>query len=781
MSSASGHLVVAFSLNPVKATEDKISGQINGQLQKAGQSFCDGAADLARSVFTFAVKPSTVTLTDFQGYYNVVFTVAILSVVALFLCASIMGAMRGDSRVVVRAVAATVTAVIGSVIALSLLQMTLLASDGISEAFQPTPQLVHNGQGVATGTDVDGDGVTDPVGIPVITNHTPQPYDVTVNGKRFQGSAIMPAGLDTNGDGKVDGWGTTVSVVPQEAQASGLAGKVLDDLRNSGFLHGQVVPVDTNDDGTDDTFGILVDTDHDPDHGSNAVMTLDEADHAFDNVMVDVDGDHKIDGVVTYDGNKITGVSFNLRGNHTDRPGAMPLGLSFLKHVRELGDQGNEALDIVLSLLVMVFSVLMFITVIARPLVIALAAVFVPLYLAGQGSLSTSSWMKRGTSLLLAFIVTKPVTTLTFSIGTRLISAVVGTDPLLSILGGIALMAVAIGCPFIVMFLFGLAEVHMVRVVSNLTRGRSASYGYGAGTALGGTTRETFRGIGNRLQSRQRTVTSLDGATVASAGQLVPAGSLSVGRMRRAIGAGVSATANANATARSSADAAAHGGIGATAGLAGTGARSGPVALPRVGATGATGAAGVGVGAAGASDVRAARASIVPVRPPVGAAGRPNAVSGPAGVARSTAVTRNSTSSAGGSAAGGGGAAAGGGGHAGTGAARPAAPRAQAPTTPRAPAPRVQASRVQAPRPQPAPPAPPPAQPPRAQVARPQASTAPRVPTGPRPRAGSGSDAPSAETAPPARRPKPPPTPERARTAPRPPARPSGGSGGGGD
>ncbi len=319
-----GTVILAFNPNPLSAVKGAISGSVDAYFNSMGTAFCGMAADLSSSVFSFAAQKTTIDLNaDYVvKNYNITFGIAVLVVTGLFLCACIMGAVRGDPHVFVRALAATGTSILGSFIALALLQMILTASDGIADAF---------------------------------------------------------------GDGK-------------------------------------------------------------------------------------------------------------------------PLGADLVAQVRALSEQGNFALDLVLSLLVAMFSFALFVVLYIRKVAIIVMAVFIPLYLAGQPTMSTSAWIKRAAEILLSLIFAKPVIYAIFSLGAGMASDSTGStvDQTLTILGGTVVMIAAVFAPFVLMHLMGFADVHLMRAVGSAGRRSAASFGQGAGALLGSTSRDTFRGIGARLQTRNR-------------------------------------------------------------------------------------------------------------------------------------------------------------------------------------------------------------------------------------------------------------------------------------
>jgi hypothetical protein len=364
-------VILAVGINPLSGIKDAVSGTADSFLTSIGTAFCNMAADLSASVFSFAAQKSAVDLrADYVVQnYNIVFGVSILVVTGLFLCACIMGAVRGDPHLLIRALASTGTAIIGSFVALTLLQMVLAASDGVADAF--------------------GDGA--------------------------------------------------------------------------------------------------------------------------------------------------------------------PLGQSLVADLRALPEQGNFALDMVLSLFVALFSFVLFVVLYLRKIAIIVVAVFIPLYLAGQPTMSTSQWLRRATEILVALILTKPVIYAIFSLGAGMASELSGsaTDQTLSILSGIVVMIAASISPLLLLQVFGFADVHLMRGVGGASRRGAASFGQGAGALLGSTSRDTMRGIGARLQTRNRGV--LGGAT---AGGALPSAPVTAGRATvragRGGGAGAPARTGGGVPARAS-------------------------------------------------------------------------------------------------------------------------------------------------------------------------------------------------------------------------------------
>lgn len=297
--------VLAIGLNPLTGIRNAVSDTASSFLDSIGTAFCNMAADLSSSVFSFAAQKTAIDLNaDYVvKNYNIAFGIAVLVVTGLFLCASIIGAIRGDPHILVRAVAATGTAILGSFVALTLLQMVLAAADGMADAF---------------------------------------------------------------GDGH-------------------------------------------------------------------------------------------------------------------------PLGAALVSQLRALPKQGNFALDMVLSLLVAIFSFALFVVLYIRKVAIIAMAVFIPLYLAGQPTMSTSAWIKRATEILVALIFAKPMIYAIFAVGAGMASDSTGSaaDQTLTILGGIVVMIAAVFAPFLLLHLLGFADVHLMRAIGSAGRRGAASFGQGAGALLG--------------------------------------------------------------------------------------------------------------------------------------------------------------------------------------------------------------------------------------------------------------------------------------------------------
>ncbi len=327
---AEGGQLLAIGFNPLNGVKDAVSDSSKSFLDSVGSAFANMAADLSASVFNFAAQKTAIDLN--QDYivnnYNTVFGVAVLVAIGLFMCACIIGAVRGDPHILNRAVASTGTAIFGSFVALALLQMVLTAADGIADAF--------------------GDGA--------------------------------------------------------------------------------------------------------------------------------------------------------------------PLGASLVAQLRALPAQGNFALDMVLSLLVALFSFALFLVLYIRKIAIIAVAVFVPLYLAGQPAMSSRNWMKRAVEILAALIFTKPVIYAIFTLGTNMASDSTGSavDQTLTILGGVVVMAAAVFTPLALLYVIGMADVQLMQAIGSAGKRGAASFGQGAGALLGSSSRETFRGIGGRLQSRQRGGSGVD-------------------------------------------------------------------------------------------------------------------------------------------------------------------------------------------------------------------------------------------------------------------------------
>jgi len=436
---------LAIGFQPFGPLKHVVTGAVSDTadsfLNSIGTAFCNMAADLSSSVFNFASQKTAVDLrADYVvENYNIVFGVSVLIVTGLFLCSCVVGAVRGDPHVFARAVVSTGTAILGSFVALTLLQMVLAASDGIADAF---------------------------------------------------------------GDGQ-------------------------------------------------------------------------------------------------------------------------PLGASLVGQLRALPDQGNFALDMVLSLLVALFSFALFVVLYIRKVVIIVVAVFIPIYLAGQPAVSTSSWMKRAAEILVALIFAKPVIYVIFTLGAGMASDSTGsaTDQTLNILSGVVVMIAAVFSPFLLLQLFGFADVHLMRAVGGAGRRSMASFGQGAGALLGGTSRDTFRGIGARLQTRNRGMLGGAGAALPAGVGGSAAGALGRPAIRPARPGAQPGGARPSVTAGSRAGrpvaiasgAGASGGVGAgTSAVRGRGrtaAAALPPAQPRIGAPRAT--------APAARASKGAAAARGPVSPPV--------------------------------------------------------------------------------------------------------------------------------------------------------------------
>ncbi|MGF7238684.1 MAG: hypothetical protein ACQSGP_27570, partial [Frankia sp.] len=181
-----------------------------------------------------------------------------------------------------------------------------------------------------------------------------------------------------------------------------------------------------------------------------------------------------------------------------------PLGQDLVAQLRALPAHGNFALDMVLSLLVALFSFALFVVLYVRKIAILMVALFIPLYLAGQPAASTRGWLKRATELLAALIFTKPVIYAVFTLGAGLASEGTGSasDQTLAILSGIVVMVASVFSPFMLLYLFGVADVQLQAAMHSGGRRAMSSFGQGAGALLGSSSRETFSGIGARLQSR---------------------------------------------------------------------------------------------------------------------------------------------------------------------------------------------------------------------------------------------------------------------------------------
>jgi hypothetical protein len=424
------------------------------------------AADLSSAVFGFAGQKTSFDLdADYVvENYNIVFGVSVVALVGLFLCSAIMGALRGDPHIITRSLIATGTAVVGSFVALGLLQMILDASDGLSEAFA----------------------------------------------------------------------------------------------------------------------------------------------------------------------------------------GGLTLGDDLVQMLQKLPERGNFALSMVMSLLVAMFSFALFIVLFVRKIAVIAIAVFIPLYLAGQGSATSQNWMRRAAEMLAALIFVKPVIYAIFTLGAGIAVDAGGSaaDQTLALLTAIALMIASVLSPFALFRIIGFADTHLIKSVGEAGKRRAASFGHGAGAMLGATSRETFRGIGSRLQNRGRA--SLGGGGVgvgAGAGVGAAAGTgsgfgVGVGRPSARPGrpgspvrtpakadapaAGVGSSARAGAP---HARVGARGGSSAAAAAAGGGAAdrgAPPRVRVRTGGGGA-GAPAASAAAPGSAATRAARPNPPPARPARTAAAMPPA------------------------------------------------------------------------------------------------------------------------------------------------------------
>ncbi len=216
-----------------------------------------------------------------------------------------------------------------------------------------------------------------------------------------------------------------------------------------------------------------------------------------------------------------------------------PLGASLVAQLRALPQQGNFALDMVLSLLVALFSFALFLVLYIREVAIIAVAVFIPLYLAGQPAMSTRNWLKRAAEILAALIFTKPVIYAIFTLGASIASDSTGsaTDQTLTILSGIVIMAAAVFSPLALLYVIGMADVQVMQAIGTAGKRGTASFGHGAGALLGSSSRETFRGIGGRLQSRQRNGPGAETGQPVT-GDLTPVGAMAGARNHRGSGVG---------------------------------------------------------------------------------------------------------------------------------------------------------------------------------------------------------------------------------------------------
>jgi hypothetical protein len=366
------------------------------------------AAQLSSSVFGFAEQKTSFDLKAnyVTSNYQIIFGVSVLILVGLFLCSAIMGALRGDPHIVVRSVVGTATAVIGSAVALGLLQMMLNASDELAEK---------------------------------IGNGTPL------------GDALVLNLLE---------------------------------------LHSRCKP------------------------------------------PLDCVG----------------------------------------------GDGAPFAFKMVMSLLVAIFSFALFIVLFVRKIAIIAIAVFIPLYLAGQGSVTSQNWMRRAGELLAALIFVKPAIYAIFTLGMALAMEANGSaaDQTLQLLTAIAIMIASVFSPLVLFQIIGFVDVQLTRNIGVSGRRGAASFGHGAGAMLGATSRDTFRSIGSRLQTRGRG--ALAGSSSAGGGGSDVAGGVFTGRPKsRPAARGPGSPVRTPAPARVGAPraGAAYAGVGAKNGSSGSSARGG--------------------------------------------------------------------------------------------------------------------------------------------------------------------------------------------------------------
>jgi hypothetical protein len=183
------------------------------------------------------------------------------------------------------------------------------------------------------------------------------------------------------------------------------------------------------------------------------------------------------------------------------------LGADLAQMLQDLSKDDNFALQMIMSLLVMIFSFTLFIVLFVRKIAVLAIAIFTPLYLAGQGSATSQNWMRRAAEMMAALILVKPAVYLIFKVGANLALEDGGSaaDTTLRIMTAVALMIAAILSPFALFRIIGFADTQLTRSIGGSGGRRSAApFGKGAGAMLGSTSRETFRGIGARMQTRGR-------------------------------------------------------------------------------------------------------------------------------------------------------------------------------------------------------------------------------------------------------------------------------------
>ena len=276
------------------------------------------------------------------------------------------------------------------------------------------------------------------------------------------------------------------------------------------------------------------------------------------------------------------------------------LGNELVVMLDQLPDRGNFALSMVMSLMVTVFSFFLFVVLFVRKIAIIALAVFIPLYLAGQGTAVTQNWMRRASEMLAALIFVKPVIYAIFTLGADIALETAGglegqqpgsyTDQTLALLTFIALMLSSVLSPFALFRVIGFADVQLTRSVGSAGRRAAASFGHGAGALLGATSRDTFRGIGARLQTRQRGGIGVDASGGALAGSGGGGGLSTGGRPSTRPGRGTAPRTPARTSASPSRSGSAAGGGGgtrvptgsATVAVAARAGRSGSAAGQRV-------------------------------------------------------------------------------------------------------------------------------------------------------------------------------------------------------
>jgi hypothetical protein len=147
--------VLAIGFNPITSLKNALKDAASSFLDSVGKAFATMAANIAETVFRFAEQKTAISFDRayFVDNYNVVFGLAILIVTAIFLCACIMGAIRGDTHVFVRAAAGTGTAIMGSFLGLALLQLACAAADGMTDVIASGPAAGATAGSAALGAD----------------------------------------------------------------------------------------------------------------------------------------------------------------------------------------------------------------------------------------------------------------------------------------------------------------------------------------------------------------------------------------------------------------------------------------------------------------------------------------------------------------------------------------------------------------------------------------------------------------------------------------------------